>query len=79
MASFWLTKKMLLEALKMSEGMAQNTMISFNGSSEVKDGKEYTCMTISVGGKKKTLKNEFEKLLLANKETLDALEESLRK
>ena len=45
----------------------------------VKDGKEYTCMTISVGGKKKTLKNEFEKLLLANKETLDALEESLRK
>ena len=77
MANFWLTKKMILEALAMSEGMPQSTMISFNGTSEHKGGKEYTCMEIRVGAKKKTLRSEFRKLLLANKETLNELEEEL--
>ena len=31
MASFWLTKKALLEALKMTEGQPQTTWITFEG------------------------------------------------
>jgi hypothetical protein len=70
MANFWLTKKMVLEALKMSEGMSQDTFINFYGSSEVKDGKEFTCMEIQVNGKKKTFKAEFKKLLLRNEKAV---------
>ena len=62
MASFWLSKKMVLEALKLSEGMPQNEYIAFEGSSEVKDGVEYTVMTISTNGKKKTIREPFNKL-----------------
>ena len=65
MASFWLSKKMVLEALKLSEGMPQNTFITFNGDSERKGNKTYTIMEISVaGGKKKTVKEEFKPILL---------------
>jgi len=33
MTSFWLSKKALLEALKMTEGQPQTTMIAFKGDS----------------------------------------------
>ena len=70
MASFWLTKRALLEALKLSEGLPQNTMINFNGRSEIKNDKEYTVVKIDVNGKQKTIKEEFEKLLLKNEDIL---------
>ena len=63
MSSFWLSKKVLLEALKMVEGQPQTSWVSFEGKSEVKDGKEYTVTTISANGKKKTIKQEFDKIL----------------
>ena len=68
MSSFWLTKKMVLEALKLAEGAPQSTMIMFNGSSEVKNGREQTVMEIQTCGKKKTLRDDFQKLQLANSE-----------
>ena len=66
MNNFWLTKKVLLEALKMTEGQPQTTWITFEGKSEVVDGKEYTVTTINACGKKKTIKEDFNKLQLAN-------------
>jgi len=68
MANVWLTKKMLLEGLKMAESLPQDTMIHFNGSSEIIDDDEKTIMEITVpaNGNKKTLKESFHKLLLAN-------------
>ena len=68
MADFWLTKRHLLEALKMTEGMPQNTFVQFFGRAEKKDNKEYTVITINVNGQKKTLKNDFDKLLISNGE-----------
>jgi hypothetical protein len=68
MSSFWLTKKIILEALKMSEGMPQNTFITFEGKSEVVNGTEFTFTTIYVGGKKKTIKQNFDKIKLDNGE-----------
>ena len=59
MTSFWINKKTLLEALKMSEGLPQDTMIDFNCDSEKKDGVTYTITEINVGSKKKTLKQVF--------------------
>jgi hypothetical protein len=70
MASFWLTKRALLEALKLTEGLPQYTMVCFNGSSEVKGDKEYTVVKIDVNGKQKTVKEEFHKLLLKNEDNL---------
>jgi len=70
MASFWVTKRALLEALKLSEGLPQSTMISFTGRSEIKNGKEYTVCKISVNGKEKTIKDDFQKLLLKNEDNL---------
>ena len=70
MASFWLTKRALLEALKLSEGLPQDTMIDFNGCSEIKNDKEYTVIKISVNGKQKTVREEFHKLLLKNEDSL---------
>ena len=66
MASFWLSKKALLEALKMTEGQPQTTWVTFNGKSEVKDGKEYTITTINTCGKKKTIREDFKKICLSN-------------
>jgi len=63
MSSFWLSKKVLLEALKMLEGQPQTSWASFEGKSEVKNGKEYTVTTINANGKKKTIKQEFDKIL----------------
>ena len=60
MASFWLSKKNIIEALKMSEGMPQNTKICFHGDSEKVDDVVYTKTTIEVGGKSKTFKEKFE-------------------
>ena len=69
MASFWLTKKVLLEALKMTEGAPQTTMVVFDGIAEKgKDGEEITKMVISACGKRKTIKEKFNKILLANPE-----------
>lgn len=64
MNSFWLTKEMILEALKLSEGAPQNAFVCFHGKSEVKKGKEYTIMEIVYGNKKKTVKQEFKKIAL---------------
>lgn len=65
MSSFWLTKKMLLEALKLSEGKPQETCIMFKGDSERKGDKTYAVMEISVvGGDKKTVKQEFKPIEL---------------
>ena len=66
MSSFWLTKKVLLEALKMSEGAPQSTIVCFNGHSEGQGDKEQTVVEINVCGKKKTIRENFQKLLLAN-------------
>ena len=68
MADFWLTKRHLLEALKMTEGMPQSAFVQFSGKTERKNMKEYTVMTINVNGQKKTLKDEFKKLLIKNGE-----------
>ena len=70
MEQFWLTKKTLIEALKLSEGMPQTTMIQFKGSSEVKNGIEYTVVDINARGKKKVVKEPFQKLLLSNNDAL---------
>ena len=70
MGRFWLTKKALLEALRMTEGQPQTTWILFDGDSEVVNGKEYTITKISVGGKEKVLKQDFEKISLANGQSL---------
>lgn len=64
MARFWLSKKMVLEALKLSEGEPQNAIIMFEGDSERKNGKDFTVMRISVVGKEKVVRDEFEKLSL---------------
>ena len=64
MANFWLSKKNIIEALKMSEGMPQNTKICFHGDSEKVDDVVYTKTTIEVGGKSKTFKEKFEPDLL---------------
>ena len=66
MASFWLTKRALLEALKMTEGQPQTTWITFEGKTEVKDGKEYTVTNIATCGKEKTIREDFNKIRLAN-------------
>lgn len=70
MASFWLSKKALLEALKLSEGAPQSTMIVFEGSSEIKDGVHYTITKIEVCGKKKTLRQNYTEMLKENNYTL---------
>lgn len=66
MASFWLSKKALLEALKLSEGAPQSTMIVFEGSSEIKNGVHYTITKIEVCGKKKTLRQNYTKMVEKN-------------
>lgn len=70
MANIWLTKKMLLEGLKLAEGLPQDTFVYFNGSSEIIDGDEKTIMEIIVptNGKKKVVKESFHKLMLSNGE-----------
>ena len=60
MASFWLSKKNILEALKMSEGMPQSTKVFFHGDSEKNGDVVYTKITIEVGRKSKTFKEKFE-------------------
>ena len=66
MANFWLSKKALLEALKMSEGQPQTTMIVFKCDSEDKKGVRYTVTNIEVCGKKKTIKKNFDKMVKDN-------------
>lgn len=68
MANVWLTKKMLLEGLKLAEGLPQDAFIYFNGSSEIIGDDEKTIMEITVpaNGKKKVVKESFHKLMLAN-------------
>ena len=68
MAHVWFTKKMLLEALKMAEGLPQSTFVQFKGSSERKGNTEQTIMEITVpaNGKKKTIREDFHKLMISN-------------
>ena len=66
MASFWLSKRTLIEALKLSEGEPHTTMVCFDGKSELKNGIEYTIVTNNINGKKKTVRENFNKLSLAN-------------
>ena len=66
MTNFWLSKKALLEALKLSEGAPQTTMVMFEGDSEVKDGVHYTITKIEVCGKKKTLRQNYTKMVEKN-------------
>jgi len=66
MASFWLSKKVLIEALKLTEGQPQTSWVTFECNSEVIEGKEYTVTTISACGKKKTIREDFQKLCLLN-------------
>lgn len=66
MTNFWLSKKALLEALKMSEGQPQTTMIMFKCDSEEKKGVRYTVTNIEVCGYKKTIKQNFDEMVKAN-------------
>lgn len=71
MAHVWLTKKMLLEALRMTEGLPQSTFVYFKGSSEIKGNTEQTIMEITVPAKpancnKKTIREDFHKLMISN-------------
>ena len=59
MASFWLSKKVLIEALKLTEGQPQTAWVAFDGKSEMIKGEEYTVVTINACGKKKTIKEKF--------------------
>ena len=52
----------------MSEGAPQSTMVCFNGHSEGQGEAEKTVTKISVCGKTKTIKANFQKLLLSNPE-----------
>jgi hypothetical protein len=53
----------------MSEGAPQSTMVCFNGHSEGQGDKEQTVVEINVCGKKKTIRENFQKILLSNKES----------
>lgn len=64
MAHFWLTKESVIEALKLSEGKPKNAYIEFESESKVINSVEYTVTTIRAFGKKRTVKQEFEKLYL---------------
>jgi hypothetical protein len=66
MNHFWLTKKTIIEALKLSEGLPQNTFIHIKAYSEGVDKDEKTVFEINVNGKKKTIKDNFNKLIIAN-------------
>ena len=68
MAHVWLTKKMLLEAIKMAEGLPQSTFVQFKGSSEIKGNTEQTIMEITVPAnrKEKTIREDFHKLMISN-------------
>ena len=66
MTSFWLSKKALLEALKMTDGQPQTTMVVFKCDSEEKNGARYNVTNIEVCGKKKTIKQNFDKMVKAN-------------
>lgn len=70
MANFWLSKKVLLEALKLTEGQPQTTWVTFEGKSEIVGGKEYTITTIKACGKKKTVREDFHKLCISNGEEI---------
>ena len=65
MSRFWLTKAMVETALAMSAEKPANTFICFEGSSENNnEGVEYTKMIISVGSKKRTVRQRFDKIIL---------------
>lgn len=70
MANFWLSKKVLLEALKLTEGQPQTTWVTFEGKSEIVGGKEYTITTIKACGNKKTVREDFHKLCISNGEEI---------
>lgn len=70
MGRFWLTKKVLLEALRMTEGQPQTTWVTFECDSERINGKDITITTINACGRKQTIKQDFEKISLANGQSL---------
>lgn len=66
MAHVWLTKRMLSEALEMLGDSPSSAIVEFEGNSEVIDGTEYTVMCICAGGLKKTVREDFQKVLSVN-------------
>ena len=66
MASFWLTKEMLEEALTLVADKPKSTMVYINGSSENKNNRVNTVMNFSSNGKKKTIKRDYNKIIEAN-------------
>lgn len=64
MSRFWVSKKSLIEALKLCEGRPDNACVIFEGEGKVINGSEYTITKIEAFGKKKTVKQEFSKLYL---------------
>ena len=66
MNSFWLTKRAVIEALKLSEGLPQTAFIRFHVHTEGIDKDEKTVIEINVMGKKKTIKDNFNKLVIKN-------------
>jgi hypothetical protein len=66
MNSFWLTKRAVIEALKLSEGLPQTAFIHFHVHTEGIDKDEKTIVDINVRDKEKTVKDNFNKLIKAN-------------
>ena len=64
--NFWLTKRAVIEALKLSEGLPQTEFIRIHAYSEGIDKDEKTVFEISVRDKKKTVKDNFNKLIIEN-------------
>jgi len=66
MNSFWLTKRAIKEALKLSEDLPQTSFVHFHISSEGKDKDEKTVIEIVVRDRKKVVKDNFNKLIREN-------------
>ena len=66
MASFWLTKEMLEEALTLVADKPKSTMVYISGSSENKNNRVNTIMEFSSNGKKKKIKRDYNKIIEAN-------------
>lgn len=64
MERFLLSKKTLLEALKLTEGAGQDEYVLFKSNSVVENGIEYAVTNISACGKKKVVKQKISKVSL---------------
>ena len=66
MNSFWLTKRAVMEALKLCEGLPQTEFVHFHVHTEGIDKDEKTVVEINVREKKKTIKDNYNKLIREN-------------